>query len=254
MDVERWDMALSARGLAPKTRRKNLAALRGFFRYLVRHGFVKANPAAEHNQPKVDYHLPAVVPASTIARMILSCELSTEKGARDASLLSLLFATGLRPDDVASLERTDFIVEQDRMFIHVSSGKGRKERRLPLHRQAVGYWRIWDAMRTDTLMAAFVSFRAYGAGAFNSSLTSRSIGRIFNHYSGKVGKVLSPKVARSTCASYLAAAGVGPWELADWLGHSSPKQAEAYRRAFGYHFDLASTDANPLTVALERGA
>jgi integrase/recombinase XerD len=246
-------MSLSAKGLSPMTRRKNLAALRGFFRYLVRHGFIRSNPAAEHNQPKVDYHLPEVVSASTIARMIMSCDLSTLKGARDAALISLLFATGLRPDDVASLKRTDFIFEGDRVFVHVSSGKGRKERRLPLHRQAVGYWRIWEAMRQDNLLAAFVSFRAYVAGAYSTSLSRVSIWRIFRHYSSKVGEPLSPKVARSTCASYLAAAGVSPWDLADWLGHSSPKQAEAYRRAFGYHYNMAATTANPLTVALEKG-
>jgi integrase/recombinase XerC len=219
--VDLWLAAMQARGLAPSTRRTRLSIVRTYYNHLLATGRIRANPAADHRPPKVDQLLPDVAAPDLLPALLDQCDLATPKGCRDLAILALLFATGARPSEIAALNRTSFDYETDRHWVTLSPGKGRRARRLPLHHQAVEYLRTWFQTRTDRLDAAFVSFRPYRAGRSVTRISTRAIANVVTELSANAGHRITPKIARSTCTSYLAAAGASPWNIADWLGHAN---------------------------------
>ena len=133
-DFRRFLSSLSGAGYAKTTVNRRLSAVRSFYSWLVREGVIESNPAAVVSSPKLPKPLPHVLSQEDVEKLLKCADSSTPAGALDAALVELLYASGARIGEVASLDvdRIDFSDKSVRLF-----GKGSKERIVPLYPAAL---------------------------------------------------------------------------------------------------------------------
>jgi integrase/recombinase XerD len=128
--------------LSSAGQRCKLVPLRGYFRWLTKTGEIPANPAADMELPRKLKRLPRVVLTELEAERVMAAIDITSKttgltGLRDRAMLELIYATGLRRNEMAHLEVGD--IETEHGVVLVREGKGGKDRILPMGERAL-YW------------------------------------------------------------------------------------------------------------------
>ena len=118
--------------------RCKLVPLRGFFKWLTRVGEIGANPAADIDLPRKLRRLPRVVLTEHEAeRVMAGVDLGTSIGLRDRAMLEVLYATGMRRNEIAHLEIGD--LDAERGVVLIREGKGGKDRMIPMGERAL-HW------------------------------------------------------------------------------------------------------------------
>ena len=218
------DEGFSRRSLARK-----IASLRSFFKYLNRKKIVDSNPAMTLVTPKGEKRLPQVLDESSIQRLFDVPDTSTVEGKRDKAILELFYSCGIRLNELVSLNVKDV------NFINSSikvSGKGRKERIVPVGRKALEAIRTYlqgrnkvgnqfhGAMKNIPLFTLPNQKRIYGAAV--TRLVKRCIGEV-----SEIEKK-SPHVLRHTFATHLLNRGADLGAVKELLGHESLSTTQVY--------------------------
>jgi integrase/recombinase XerC len=211
---------LHARGLARTSVARRLAALRSFFRFLMRRGRARLNPAAEVRTPKPPQRLPAHLPIDQSEVLLGQRFAGTEQGRRDRAVLELLYATGARVAEVAGLDVGDIDLREGAVRV---VGKGRKERIVPVGRRAVAALQAYLAGRDGASGPVFRNGRG-------GRLTARSLRRIVGaraRAAGLAGRV-TPHTLRHTFATHLLDAGADLRLIQELLGHARLGTTQRY--------------------------
>ena len=224
----------SSRGNCPKTRNARLAAIKSFMRYL------------EHRVPalldqslrilaipskKTDTALINYLSTDEMQAILNAPDIRTRAGIRDRAMLHIAFAAGLRVSELTGLLLSS-VTLQPTPTIRVV-GKGRKERALPLWKQAAVDLRAWLAVRGDPpTPELFVNARgqAMTRAGFAFLLGQHAHAAAENCRSLK-DKKISPHVLRHTCAMVLFQATKDLRKVSLWLGHAQMQTTEVYLRA-----------------------
>lgn len=128
-DFRAWEVEQMKRGYSPSYVKKNMAALRSMYRYLLREGKVKIDPVRLVKNPKQPKRLPTFVKESEMDRLFDYFDFGEGYfGVRNRTLLLLLYHTGIRAAEVCSLDVTD--IDLDGQSLRVT-GKGDKQRVIP---------------------------------------------------------------------------------------------------------------------------
>ena len=211
---------LHTRGLARTSMARRLATLRSFFRFLIRRGRVRVNPAREVRTPSLPGRLPAHLPIDQSEALFRQPLGDDEAGRRDRAILEVLYASGVRVAELSGLdvEAVDLRAGGVRVL-----GKGRKERIVPLGRKAVDALRAYLGAREDTRGALFRNARG-------GRLTVRSLHRIVRaraRAAGLAGRV-TPHTLRHTFATHLLDAGADLRLIQELLGHARLATTQRY--------------------------
>ncbi|HSN24697.1 MAG TPA: tyrosine-type recombinase/integrase, partial [Kofleriaceae bacterium] len=129
LDITDHLVQLAEGGLAPRSRARALVAMRGLFRHLVGERWLEADPTALIDAPRTAKRLPGVLGEEAVARLIAQPP-DNPRGRRDAAMIELAYASGLRVSELVSLSLAD--VNLNAGFVRVT-GKGNKTRLVPLH-------------------------------------------------------------------------------------------------------------------------
>jgi integrase/recombinase XerD len=132
--ILKYVIALRKAGRGARTRARHLVTLRGFFRYLHRIGILGTNPAKLIDLPKSGLKLPDVLDVEQVGRLLETPDTKTPLGLRDAAMLELIYAAGLRVSELINLKVASVNLEAG--FVRVL-GKGSKERIVPIGRRAI---------------------------------------------------------------------------------------------------------------------
>ena len=239
---------------------RKLAALRSFFKFCVREGLLRENPARLVATPKLPKRVPSVLTAeeiSTFLNQLASIEAaksSTEKRAegngaqrrrpgaqedesqllvrRDRAILELLYAAGLRVSELTGLNLADLDRDAQMLRVH---GKGRKERVVPYGRKAQAALEQYWPVRSELLRRAATSAEpeAVFLNYAGRRLTSRSVGRIVKKYVRliNINWDLHPHSLRHAFATHLLADGADLRAIQELLGHRSLSTTQRYTHA-----------------------
>ena len=213
-----------AQGDAPKTLARRLSAMRSFFRYLVDEGEVSANPAVDCENPKLPLHLPEFFSQEEIARVLAAPDPATDRGRRDACMLALLYAAGLRVSELVALELKD--VDLARGTVQVF-GKGRKERTVPVHarmqRDLQAYLTEVRPRFSPACPCVFVGRRGLG-------LTRQYVWKLVKEAARQAGiaREVSPHTFRHSFATHLLEGGADLRAVQTLLGHADIAATEIY--------------------------
>lgn len=218
---------LKDREYAPSTVARKTAAVKSFFHFLVTDGVLPDDPTASVDSPPVDKHLPhPLSPAETACLLAEPGRSNTPKASRDAALLELMYATGMRATEVIGLDvdAVDLDAETVRCL-----GKGNKERILPLYERACQVLRVYleDGRakllhgRRETVL--FVNHRG-------RPLTRQGLWLIVKEYGEAAGikRRVTPHVLRHSFATHLLDGGAGLREVQQLLGHSNVSSTQIY--------------------------
>lgn len=201
---------------------RTLAAIRSYYRYLLRQGLVERNPSELVSTPKREKRLPYHLSIDEVTTLVEAPSGSETLSIRDRAILELLYSSGLRVSELTALDVG--ALDLDGGLVRVL-GKGGKERIVPLGSHAV---RALDLYLKALPPAA--SGRALFLNSRGGRITRRSVARIVDRYILHVAtmKKVSPHTLRHTFATHLLEGGVDLRAIQELLGHASLSTTQKY--------------------------
>ena len=224
--VKEFNYAI-AKKINPRSQARIISGLRSFFDYLVFEDYRETNPTDLVEAPKIGRKLPDTLSVDEINELISAVDLSHPQGERNRTILETLYSCGLRVSELITLKISDLFFEEG--FIKVT-GKGNKERFVPIHYNAQKYITIYiSEIRShlkptksfeDTL---FLNRRGKG-------LTRQMIFTILKELAVKINlnKKISPHTFRHSFATHLLKNGADLRAIQLMLGHESITTTEVF--------------------------
>lgn len=213
---------LSARSAA-----RVVSALKAYGQYLVFRGAVDENPMAGLQAPKYARALPPYFNLDEIRTLVSSYDDQPGPlGVRNAALLRLLYATGLRVQECASLDMGSLRLEE--RFVR-TTGKGNRERRVPYGKTAAAALHRYLATSRPAL-ACSSKGQALWLNRRGTRLSARGIQDVLRRAALAAGclKPLSPHKLRHACATHLMEGGADIRVVQELLGHESLNTTQVY--------------------------
>ena len=124
-----WLGNLSEEGLAKSSIARKVAALKSFFKYCFKRGYIEKNPAHLLVIPKKEKTLPKTVTPDDIVRLLESIDISSPQELQDRAILEILYSTGIRVSELVSLNILDVDLTSSQISV---IGKGNKQRMIPI--------------------------------------------------------------------------------------------------------------------------
>ncbi|MBI5408686.1 MAG: tyrosine recombinase XerC [Nitrospirae bacterium] len=240
LDIRSFLASLHHKKLKKSSIARKLAAVRSFFKYLHREGYVKKNPARLVSSPKVPKILPRFLTVDEAFTLMDKPQGETFMPTRAKAILELLYSSGLRVSELTSLDMGDLDIKEALVRV---KGKGMKERIVPVGSKAMEAIRNYLPERISLKKKSQALFLNNHGGR----LTQRSVRRILLHYSRMVHlkSDLSPHVLRHTFATHLLHEGADLRAIQELLGHSSLSTTQKYTHVDIKHLMEVYDKAHP---------
>jgi integrase/recombinase XerD len=213
-------------GSSPRSLSRYLSGFRQFYRWLLREGRIRHDPTALIESPKLGRGLPKALSEEQVSGLLQAPDTDTPLGLRDRSMLELMYASGLRVSELVELEAASLNLNQGVVRV---TGKGGKERLVPLGEEAAGWLRRYlRGARPDLLRGAdcprlFVTARRAG-------LTRQAFWHAIRKYARQAGiaQDVSPHMLRHSFATHLLNHGADLRVVQLLLGHSDLSTTQIY--------------------------
>ena len=219
-------MELRNDGLNARSRARHLVTLRGFYRFLVHEKIIENDPAHMVDLPKLGLKLPDVLSVEEIQNLLKTPDLTTPRGQRDAAMLELLYAAGLRVSELTRLKIQNINLEAG--FVKVF-GKGSMERIVPIGHFAREKVRDYLVYGRPLLLKTCRSPFLFVARA-GKPMTRQGFWKLVKQYSLKAGlvKKITPHSFRHSFATHLLEAGADLRSVQLMLGHVDISTTQIY--------------------------
>ena len=239
---------LDKRHLAESSRARHIASLRVFFDYLQREEAISVNPAKFLGSPKLWERFPHFLTPGQVIELLSAPEEGTDKPwRRDRAILEFFYATGCRCSELTTLKLQD--IHEAEGYCKCT-GKGNKQRTIPLGRQAILAFRSWMTEERETVLNrrtegyhsyhqthswdaedpqiesivpwAFLSFKGY-------KMRREAMWDLIKKYAARIGvPQISPHSLRHSFASHMLDRGVDLRQIQAMLGHESIATTQIY--------------------------
>ncbi|MEE2526062.1 site-specific tyrosine recombinase XerD [Hyphobacterium sp. HN65] len=253
-DIEACLAEMAREGLSASTTARRLSATRRLFRFLLAEGRRADDPARSMSGPKRGRPLPKVMSEADVDALFAAAEaLEGVRGARARALLEILYAGGLRVTELVTLSLN--AVTRAQSTLHVT-GKGGKERLVPLTPPAMEAIRDWLTVRENSLpkgnpsaMTRAQRFLFPSSSAAEGHLTREQFARILKDIAAAAGldpKKISPHVLRHAFATHLLANGADLRSVQTLLGHADISTTQIYTHVLEERLKTLVETAHPL--------
>jgi integrase/recombinase XerC/integrase/recombinase XerD len=244
--LRRYAATLSEHGKAPSTVARKLAALRGLFRVEVELGERAENPAELLSSPKRPQRLPRVLKAAEVAALLDRIPADTPLEVRDRALFELAYASGLRAEELVSLdvEAVDFDSETVRV-----EGKGGRTRLVPTGEHALRAIERYlargrPALDVERAAALFLSKSGRRLCTSDVRRRLRRWAQLTAAHSHAVADA-HPHALRHSFATHLLEGGADLRSIQELLGHASISTTQVYTRVESARLRWAYARAHP---------
>ena len=238
-DVSAFMVMLSKEGLSARSSARCLAAVRGFARFLVRERAMKVDPTALVDAPRLGRKLPVFLTVPEIDALLAAPDVKKARGLRDAAMITLMYAAGLRVSELVGLRLGD--VDLTRGTVS-PLGKGGKRRVVPIADMAGALVRqyVETARPKASSHVLFVSPRG-------GPLTRMGFWKILRGHllAAGIAKKVSPHKLRHSFATHLVARGADLRAVQTMLGHADIATTEIYTHVARDHVRRAHAMAHP---------
>ena len=225
-DVVSWAASLRRRGLRPASVARRISAVRSFYRYLVREGHVDENPTDHIDRPRAARALPKTLSMENVSALVEAPDVGRAAGVRDRALLELLYATGMRASECLGLSLEDINFSAGYV---ICTGKGRKQRLVPVGAEALGWVRSYLREVRPRLTRKRDCGRLFVNGR-GGPLSRQSLWTIVRRAAVAAGirRRVSPHVLRHSFATHLLEGGADLRAVQVMLGHADIGTTEIY--------------------------
>ncbi|MBI2689660.1 MAG: tyrosine recombinase XerC [Acidobacteria bacterium] len=208
------------------TIRRKVAALRAFFKFTLRQGLTRSNPAKLLILPKLPKTLPRVPTAESVNNLVDAVgdnNLDRPFPKRDRAIFEFLYGCGLRISELAGLNLEDIDTSEQWLLVR---GKGRKERQVPYGSKAAEALTNWLPERHPHEAAERAVFLNYKG----TRLSTRSIRRIVALYARLLAgdSSVHPHTLRHAFATHLLSDGADLRAIQELLGHAQLSTTQKY--------------------------
>ena len=205
-----------------------LIPLRRWFGWLEHHSFLDSNPAESIELPKSEERLPtSVLTIDEVESLLNSADVSTSLGLRDRAIMETFYSCGIRCGELVALDIYDLNLERD--VLTIRSGKGNKDRVVPIGKRAIQWIEKWlsdirpDLSNENSDQSLFLSKNGRRLGPnYVSNLVNRYLKSIDIHYRG------SCHLLRHTAATLMMENGADLRSLQEFLGHARLNTTQIY--------------------------
>lgn len=228
--VDDWQAELGRQEYTNASAARKMTAIRGFVRYLCAEGLSEGRLADNIKGPKLVRKLPGTLAVEDLDRLLRAPDATSALGLRDRAIMELAYSSGLRVSEICSI-RLEFLDLQSGVA-RVVSGKGAKDRLVPIGRMAV------KALERYLTLArpSFVRSRT-GSFVFLSQrgqpISRKTVWHLIKTYAGKAGldaRKVKPHILRHSFASHLLAGGADLRVIQEMLGHADIATTQIYTR------------------------
>lgn len=233
-DLEGFVANLVDIGIGPASQARILSGVRSFYRFLVLDGYLDNDPTELLESPNRGQHLPEVLSTKEVDMLEAAIDLSKWEGQRNKTIIEVLFSCGLRVSELTNLKLSDLYLDDH--FIRVT-GKGSKQRLVPISQTAVEQLRFWFIDRNHMTNIqpgeedyVFLNRRGH-------HLTRTMILIMVKQYARDAGitKTISPHTLRHSFATALLEGGADLRAIQAMLGHERIATTEIYT-----HIDMTT--------------
>ena len=214
-------------GVSPFSQARILSGIKAFYKYLMFEEIITKDPTTLIEGPKLGRKLPDTLDFHEIEKLFDSIDLSKPEGARNRAMLEVLYSSGLRVSELVNLKLSNIYF--DIGFLRVT-GKGNKERLVPIGREALKYLKIY----LEDVRVHLSIQKGYDAFAFlnrrGKCLTRVMVFTIIKNLTASIGlkKTISPHTFRHSFATHLLEGGADLRAVQEMLGHESITTTEIY--------------------------
>ena len=219
-------IALRESGIAARSRARHLVALRGFFGFLVQEKILEKNPATRIELPKSGLKLPDVLSVQEIDRILNVPDGDKPTGIRNAAMIELMYAAGLRVSELITVKLQD--INLDGCWVRVF-GKGAKERMVPFGQPCRRKIDFYITTARPILLRPHLSPFLFIARA-GSPMTRQGFWKILRQQVQTAGilKTITPHSLRHSFASHLLEGGADLRSVQIMLGHVDISTTQIY--------------------------
>ncbi|MBN2340128.1 MAG: site-specific tyrosine recombinase XerD [Deltaproteobacteria bacterium] len=224
-DISSFIIFISRQNLGPRSQARMLSALRGLFKYLLQEKVISQTPMEDIESPKASKRLPVVMTLEEIERLLAAPDIQMPRGFRDATMLHVMYAAGLRVSELVTMKLND--IDQESGFLAIT-GKGDKRRLIPigewaiylLHQYLEQVRPLWANPNEKTV---FLTHR-------RAPMTRQGFWLIIKKYAraAQIEKALSPHKLRHSFATHLLERGADLRSVQAMLGHQDISTTQIY--------------------------
>lgn len=213
-------------GFSPSSVRRQIAAMRTYYRFLISEKHVLQDPSRDLEIPKAWRRLPDVLTLDEVERLLAAPNPDEPMAWRDRALMEIAYGTGTRVSELVSLESASFLF--DEALIRVV-GKGNKERIVPIGRRAIGTAALY-AREVRPQIDRGRSQGRFFLNARGGPLSRVGAWGIVKRHAARAGitKRVTPHTLRHTFATHMLERGADLRALQEMLGHADLSTTQMY--------------------------
>lgn len=225
-DLQQFAASLHEQGLTAKSQARILSGIRSFYRYLLLDGYLEVDPTELLESPHLPKHLPEYLTTEEVDRLEAAIDLSTREGHRNRAIIEVLFSCGLRVSELTHLKMSGLYLQEH--FIRVT-GKGRKERLVPISDKAIRELTFWFNDRNKMNIKpgeedyVFLNNRGHHLTRTMILIMVKRLGE-----TAGIEKTISPHTLRHSFATALLKGGASLRVIQELLGHAGIGTTEIY--------------------------
>ncbi|MFP5251671.1 MAG: site-specific tyrosine recombinase XerD [Actinomycetes bacterium] len=245
-DVAAFRAALAGRGLAASSVARHLSAVKALHRWLVDERVAAEDVAKDQRPPKLPQRLPKAISVAQMQRLLEAAGGDDPAGLRDRALIELLYATGVRISEVVGLDVDDLAATADEQQLVRVTGKGAKQRLVPLGSYARRATDAWLVRGRAALAAKGRGTPALLLGARGGRLSRQAAWEIIQRVADEAGvEHVSPHTFRHSFATHLLEGGADVRVVQELLGHASVATTQIYTQVTADTLRDMYTTAHP---------
>jgi integrase/recombinase XerD len=224
-DLEAFVRSLMASGLSPRSTARAVACIRGFYRFVAVEQKLDSSPADDIRAPRAWPTLPKCLDLDEVDRLLAQPDVSTPRGLRDKTLISVLYATGLRVTELISLKLPNLRMDEGYL---VCTGKGEKERIVPIGQEAIDWVRRYITEGRPKLVKRASPWLFVNARG--GPLSRVGFWKLLKEYgiAAGISRDISPHVLRHSFATHLLDRGADLRAIQMMLGHADLSTTQIY--------------------------
>lgn len=225
-DISDFMFSQKDRGIAPTSIARRLAAIKSFYRFLVRERILTIDPTVLVDTPKLWHRIPDTLSVNEVELLLNQPDSKDAQGIRDKAILETLYATGMRVSEAVNLKSSN--VNVDIGFLRCI-GKGNKERVIPLGKKAIACIQKYVAGAREKLAHSKESEFLF-ISRLGSRISRQSFWKIVKKYARQAGikKPIRPHALRHSFATHLLERGADLRSVQEMLGHSNISTTQIY--------------------------
>jgi integrase/recombinase XerD len=219
--------------LGTRSRARHLVSVRGIYRFAVQEKLLKHDPSRLVDLPKLSFKLPDVLAVDEVSQLLNTPDTSKPVGERDAAMLELLYAAGLRVSELVNLKLQNINLEAG--FVRVF-GKGAKERVVPIGRPAQTKIAFYIENARKAALKNKLSPYLFIARA-GKPITRQGFWKLLRRYAdqARIHKKISPHSLRHSFATHLLEGGADLRAVQVMLGHVDISTTQIYTHVTRKH-------------------